>query len=89
MVAQKLALGIFSESGEILFKESLSLEKRKGSDVGAFITGRITEFLKRAESEFTGIRSIGISVPGISYQTTGKVWDRIYLTGLIILYVKR
>lgn len=70
----KLAIGIFSESGELLFKESLSLEKRKGSDVGVFMTDRTTEFLKRAESEFTGIRSIGISVPGISYQASGKVW---------------
>jgi glucokinase len=70
----KLALGIFSESGEVLFKESLSLGKRKGPDVGVFMTDRITEFLMRAESEFAVIRSIGISVPGISYQATGKVW---------------
>jgi glucokinase len=70
----KLALGIFSESGEILFRESLPLDKRKGSDVGVFMTARITEFLKHAESKFAAIRSIGISVPGISYQATGKVW---------------
>jgi glucokinase len=70
----KLALGIFSESGEILFKKSLPLEKRTGSEVGVFVTFMISEFLKHAESEFTGIGSIGISVPGISYQATGKVW---------------
>jgi glucokinase len=70
----KLALAIFSESGGMLFKKSFSLEKRKGSEVGMLMTYRITEFIKQAESEFTGIRSIGIAVPGISYKNTGKVW---------------
>jgi len=70
----KLALGIFSESGEIIFKESFSLEGRTGSDVGVFLSSQVEKFIRHAGSLHNAVRSIGISVPGISYQNKGTVW---------------
>jgi len=70
----KLALGIFSESGEIIFKESFSLEGRTGNDVGVFICSQIVKFTRHAGTLLNAVSSIGISVPGISYQNKGTVW---------------
>lgn len=66
----KLAGAIFNESGKILFKDTLLLEKRKGKEVGELIRLMLRNFLtKKIE-----IKAIGICVPGISYTKTGKVW---------------
>lgn len=70
----KLALAIFTYDGEILFKETVALENRKGSEVGKFITDQISKFMHSAELQGNNINSIGISVPGISHITTGTVW---------------
>lgn len=70
----KLALAVFNKSGEVLFKESFAVDNRRGQEVGKFITDKITIFLRRAESEDNSIKSIGISVPGISHISTGTVW---------------
>jgi glucokinase len=70
----KLAMAIFNEVGDIIFKESFPLENRKGSDVGSFITQNIIDFLNHGVLKGDTIKSIGISVPGISHVSTGKVW---------------
>ncbi|MCE5345443.1 MAG: ROK family protein [Bacteroidales bacterium] len=70
----KLAFAIFSEEGKILFKESVSLGDRKGSEVGKCITDGIWKSIWQAELQGDGINSIGISVPGISYIKEGTVW---------------
>ena len=70
----KLALAIFSEEGEIIFKETFAIGDRKGSDVGKFITDNTLKFMHYAELQGTHIDSIGISVPGISHVSTGTVW---------------
>ena len=68
----KLALGVFNDTGKILYKESIPLENRKGREVGELIAGCFTRL---AETENYGkIDSIGISVPGIYHLTTGTVW---------------
>ncbi len=70
----KLACAVFSEEGDILIKETVTVGKRKGHEVGILITDTIKSLIKRSESESNPIRSIGISVPGISGSRTGKVW---------------
>lgn len=65
----KLAVALFSESGECLSKTAVSLVNRKGSDVGDLIKDQIKQNL----SSF-GINAIGVSVPGISRHKSGTVW---------------
>jgi glucokinase len=67
----KLAFAVLSETGEILHKETIALENRKGVEVGNLITTGITRFIKSGANP---IRSVGISVPGIYLIKTGKVW---------------
>lgn len=66
----KLAGAVFNYDGEILFKETLPLEKRKGKEVGNLVKLLIGNFLTK-DFETT---AIGICIPGISYIKTGKVW---------------
>ncbi len=65
----KLAVAVFSESGEVISREFITLDKRKGADVGGLITAEVK---KHIQDE--GISAVGVSVPGISRQKTGTVW---------------
>src|SRR6185312_11740834 len=67
----KLAFAVFSETGKILQKETIALENRKGVEVGNLITTGIIGLINSGEHP---VESIGISVPGIYYIKTGKVW---------------
>ncbi|MEO6949018.1 MAG: ROK family protein [Ginsengibacter sp.] len=68
----KLALAIFDESGAILFKKTIALNKRSGRDVGELIVANITE--TSTLNNYGPIDSIGICVPGIYRIKTGTVW---------------
>lgn len=70
----KLALAVFTDTGEIILKESVALENRRGADVGSLITDQIRKFMLSAELNGSKINSIGISVPGISHISSGTVW---------------
>ena len=70
----KLAAAVFSGKGEMLFSESVPLESRSGNEAGRFITGRIEEYMESARGKGLNIKSIGISVPGISRSAAGTVW---------------
>jgi len=70
----KLALAVFSDGGEILFKQSIALDHRKGYEVGKLITGKVRDLIHSCELNGSIINSIGISVPGISHISTGTVW---------------
>lgn len=70
----KLAAAILYEDGTLLFKEAFALENRAGSQVGKFITDKINEFIHYADLHENPVKSIGISVPGISNINTGTVW---------------
>jgi glucokinase len=65
----KIASALFSQSGALLTKESVSLGRRKGTEVGALIVEQIKKYQRSYP-----IKSIGISVPGISRHKTGTVW---------------
>jgi len=70
----KISGAIFSERGQILFKQSNKLENRTGDEVGMLIQQVIGELLKEAEKHSLNIKAVGICVPGISYHQTGCAW---------------
>jgi len=70
----KLASAVFTEDGKLIGKSIFPLDKRKGPEVGQLITGTITDIIISSANEGFPINSIGISVPGISHTTSGKVW---------------
>lgn len=70
----KLATAFFNLDGQILFREVVALEKRKGREVGALITDNIASLLEVTSLRGDTIESIGISVPGIYHSNTGTVW---------------
>lgn len=70
----KLATAVFSEDGVILSEERVALEKREGAAVGALLTTQVQKFLDTQKTKGAEISSIGISVPGISYQVNGTTW---------------
>jgi glucokinase len=65
----KLALGIFSEQGEILFEERVALEQRAGKEVGQLIVEQVDQLLQHFE-----VSAVGICVPGIYRKASGTVW---------------
>jgi glucokinase len=65
----KLSLAVFSQQGDILYKQTVAVEKRKGNEVGDLI---VEETKKIISSH--NITSIGIAVPGIYHNKTGTVW---------------
>ena len=67
----KLAAALFSSQGEILSRDSIQLEDRKGHQVGELIVGVVRKYVER---EGGAVSAIGVSVPGISRQKTGSVW---------------
>ncbi|HTE29981.1 MAG TPA: ROK family protein, partial [Chryseolinea sp.] len=65
----KLSSAIFSSLGEIVTKEVVPVNGMKGNEVAKVITTAIQRQLANH-----AIKSIGISVPGISRHKTGTVW---------------
>jgi len=70
----KVASAVFTENGSIIEKDITFLGNRKGADVGRLISEKICELLDSREHEGTEIKSVGISVPGISHSDSGTVW---------------
>lgn len=67
----KLASAIFSESGEMLSKNVVALERRAGREVGSLITDAVK---KHVAGRHAPISSVGVSIPGIARAMTGTVW---------------
>jgi glucokinase len=70
----KLALALFSSEGKIIEKSAVVLEGRTGPDVGKLITEQIAGYIDSTGQKGDRIKSIGISVPGISHKESGTVW---------------
>jgi glucokinase len=70
----KLALAIFSEEGKMLSRKVSSLKNRKGKEVAMLATHFINSMISEGESTGNIIKSVGISVPGISHVSSGTVW---------------
>ena len=70
----KLAGAIVSEEGDIIFTETVLLEKQQGSQVGKLIVQHTNALLEKAKGENIIISAVGICVPGIVHPKTGRVW---------------
>jgi glucokinase len=67
----KLAVALLSEAGKIISKEVIPLGKKVGKEVGLLVTDQVKNY---KTSPGSVVQAIGISVPGISHQKTGRVW---------------
>jgi glucokinase len=70
----KVSAAQFSESGEILNQSYALLCKKTGKQVGQLVHKQIINLIKSAEMQNLQVSGIGISVPGIYYSKTGRVW---------------
>lgn len=69
----KLAAAVVSARGKILHSQVAPLAGRRGKDVGRLIAQELRA-LWNAQRGPHKIVAIGVSVPGISYSRTGRVW---------------
>jgi len=67
----KLSEALFSSDGEIIRHDVHMLNGRTGKEVGLLMGERLSVLLNEFENN---IESIGVSVPGIYYRDSGKVW---------------
>jgi glucokinase len=70
----KLAAALLSDEGDLLFSETIPLEKREGDEVGSLLLNQANYLLKKADQQNIAVSSLGICVPGIAQAKTGKVW---------------
>ena len=70
----KLAASLFTQEGEPICSKLYSLGARKGSEAGKLVAGIIQEMIEEAEKRDIKVRSVGASVPGISFKAKGTVW---------------
>jgi glucokinase len=70
----KLALAVFSDEGKMLFRKVSALGSRYGKEVGKLVAESIRSIINEGESSGSNVRSVGISVPGISHISAGTVW---------------
>jgi len=71
----KIASAIFTEKGDLLVRRNITLNNRQGHEVGAIIKEQIDNLMLSPVLKGDSIESIGVSVPGISYQERGTVWS--------------
>ena len=70
----KLAAAVFDADGRILLRSLSPLAGRTGRAVGNLARADLAALLQQASMKGLRIRAVGVSVPGISYSKTGKVW---------------
>lgn len=70
----KVAFALFDREGNIWEKETLTLDSRRGTEVGKLITVTAALMLARADRQGNAVEAVGISVPGISRRERGTVW---------------
>ncbi len=70
----KVAFALFDREGNIREKETLTLDNRRGTEVGNLITVHAALMLARAARHVDVVQAVGISVPGISRRERGTVW---------------
>ncbi|MCU7495749.1 MAG: ROK family protein [Ignavibacteria bacterium] len=74
LISTGLTSAALGNSGKVLYKETLSIEGLKGTEVSRLIKGQITKILNIFKNRPIQIKSAGISVPGIYNSKTGCVW---------------
>ncbi len=70
----KCAGALVNADGQILESEKYILGSKEGDEVGGMIHDLCLHLYEKVKKKHEPVTGIGISVPGISYQNTGKVW---------------
>ncbi len=74
LTANKINTALFKTDGELVESKKRPLGELRATQVGRFLCRQIDEFIKKAAIHHLEVRAIGISVPGIYYESTGVVW---------------
>jgi len=70
----KVSSAIFDQGGNIVKKNLVYLENRGGREAGKLIQLQVISLLDECIKNNGEVVGIGISVPGIAYPETGRVW---------------
>ncbi len=70
----KLAAAIFTSRGRMVCRAQTALAGRRGAGVAVLVRQEVLRLLELAAARRMNIRAIGVSVPGISFSNTGRVW---------------
>lgn len=70
----KVAFALFDDAGNIISKQTVALDNRRGSEVGKLITVNAAVMIASAGGQGDHVEAVGISVPGISKRDKGTVW---------------
>lgn len=74
LTSTQVTTAAISIAGKVMHKKTIPLEKKTGKDVSLLIQNQIESLLSTYKNDPIQIKSIGISVPGISYSKSGCVW---------------
>ncbi|OFX63699.1 MAG: hypothetical protein A2066_11980 [Bacteroidetes bacterium GWB2_41_8] len=72
--ATKVNSALFSDDGEILTTNRTLIRDKAGFEVGLVINDHINLLIREAEKQDNPVYALGVSVPGIYYSQSGKVW---------------
>lgn len=70
----KVAFALFDHEGNMRENETLTLDNRRGTEVGNMIAVTSALMLAKAARQGDAVEAVGISVPGISRRDRGTVW---------------
>ncbi len=70
----KVTFALFDHEGNMREKETLTLDNRKGTEVGNMIAVTTALMLAKSARQGNAVEAVGISVPGISRRDRGTVW---------------
>src|SRR5512136_779170 len=70
----KIASALFDEGGEISARDKIAIDREGGEAAAAQVAGRIETLAAAARRAGGDLAAVGISVPGIAYSGSGKVW---------------
>ena len=70
----KIASALFTRAGEIAAREKVAVDRSGGDAAAGQVAARISALASAAESAGGRLAAVGISVPGIAYSGSGRVW---------------
>ena len=70
----KLASALFTDEGDIMWREVVALDGRQGDPVGELVGHQVQRLSERANDASMIVNAVGVSVPGIYHARTGRVW---------------
>jgi glucokinase len=70
----KISSALFTREGEISARDKIAIDKSGGDSAAGQIIDKIEALAKAALAAGGRLAAVGISVPGIAYSASGKVW---------------